>query len=140
MIPARPYLLRAMYEWLVDNHLTPYVLINAEDELVEVPRNYVENGKIVLNLSPSAIHELLMDNEWLSFNARFSGRSFSIMVPMRAVLAIFAREASDKGMVFQPEEFEQTPPPATPPPSGGQPKADSTARPERKKPALKVVK
>lgn len=138
MIPARPYLLRAMHEWLVDNSLTPYILVNAEDKQAEVPRNYVENGKIVLNISPNAVKDLLIDNEWVSFNARFSGHSMAVIFPIRAVMAIFAQEANDKGMVFQAEEFDQTPPPSKPTP----PTTSTTGkdRPERKKPALKVVK
>ncbi len=138
MIPARPYLLRAMHEWLLDNSLTPYILVNAEDEQSEVPTNYVENGKIVLNISPVAVQDLSIDNEWVSFNARFSGRAMSVIFPIRAVMAIFAREANDKGMVFQPEEFDQTPPPSEPTPPSP-PTADKD-RPERKRPALKVVK
>ncbi|MEZ5673414.1 MAG: ClpXP protease specificity-enhancing factor SspB, partial [Thiotrichaceae bacterium] len=78
MIPMRPYLLRAIHEWLLDNNFTPYLLVNAQDEAVAVPREYVKEGQIVLNLSPTAIRSLHIDNEWLSFHARFSGKSQEI--------------------------------------------------------------
>jgi stringent starvation protein B len=142
MSPVRPYLLRAMYQWIVDNGYTPYILVNAQDEAAEVPTAYVKDGKIVLNIAPMAVQELLMDNEWLSFNARFSGKAMSVMLPMRAILAIFAHEAGDKGMVFQPEDFsashkpmptDPSPPPTSTPPTGG-------GSSERKKPVLKVIK
>ncbi|OQW93145.1 MAG: ClpXP protease specificity-enhancing factor [Beggiatoa sp. IS2] len=127
MTPKRPYLLRAMYAWITDNGLTPYLLVNAEAEGVAVPRQYVSDGKIVLNVSLSAVQNLFLDdNDWVSFSARFSGHSFSVTVPMQAVLAIYAQE-NGKGMSFQPEETDTTPPPAPHPPP-------------RAKPVLKRVK
>lgn len=141
MSPVRPYLLRAMYQWIVDNGYTPYILVNAEDESAEVPRAYVKEGKIVLNIAPMAVQELLMDNEWLSFNARFSGKAMSVMLPMRAILAIFAHEAGDKGIVFQPEDFGHPHDPQPPEPSSPTPPPSSSGSSgERKKPVLKVIK
>ena len=129
MISMRPYLLRALYEWIVDNGLTPYLVVNAEYDKVEVPRQYVEDGKIILNISPTATQGLNLDKEWVSFNARFSGRTFAVFVPIQAVLAIYAKE-NGRGMAFQPEPEEEgtTPSPPTPQP------------PPRPKPVLKRVK
>ncbi len=130
MTSMQPYLLRALYDWIVDNDLTPYLLVDAEDEQAEVPQQYVEDGKIILNISPMAVQALTLENDWVSFRARFSGKPFSVYVPTPAVLAIYAQETG-KGMFFKSEEFEeseQTPPP--PPPK----------RPPRGKPVLKLVK
>lgn len=129
MTPSRPYLIRALYEWIVDNGLTPYVLINAEYPEVVVPGQYVENGKIVLNINPSAVQNLLLGNQSLELDARFSGSPMHVYVPIMAVLAIYARE-NGKGMVFNEEEYDGD----EPPPSGGD---DET---KNKKPQLRVVK
>jgi|JFJP01.1.fsa_nt_gi stringent starvation protein B len=127
MIPMRPYLLRAINEWLLDNNFTPFVLVNAHNENVVVPREYVKDGQITLNLSPSAIKALHIDNEWLSFHARFSGKSQEVFVPIPAVLAIFAKEDTQKGMLFPQEEIPESSPPEPTPPV-------------RAKPVLRVVK
>jgi len=124
---SRPYLLRAINEWLVDNDLTPYLLVNAKHENVQVPVDYVDNGKIVLNLSPSAIQMLTMDNESVSFNARFGGKPNNIYIPIQACMAIYARE-NGKGMVFNEEKDD-----GPEDPSGSAKKTDS-------KPSLKIVK
>ena len=134
MISMRPYLLRALYDWIVDNRLTPYLLVNADYEKVEVPRQYVEKGQIILNISPMAVQGLTLDNDWVSFSARFSGRPFSVFVPTPAVLAIYARENS-KGMFFQPEENENEPDETPPPPPKSPPRP-----PRRSKPILRRVK
>lgn len=102
MKPTRPYFLRAIYDWIVDNACTPYMAVFADAPGVEVPRDYVEDGEITLNISPGAVANLLMDNEHVSFDARFNGVSYSIVVPMSAVLGVFARE-NGQGMAF-PEE------------------------------------
>ena len=104
----RPYLLRALYDWLVDSSLTPYVLVSAEDESVAVPADYVNDGKIVLNISPAAVRGLLIDDARLSFDGRFNGAPFAVSVPMASVLAIYAKETGD-GMIFDPEEFASQP-------------------------------
>lgn len=87
-----PYLVRAMYDWIVDNDLTPHLLVDAMVEGVEVPSRYVDDGKIVLNISPSSIRDLELGNEFLTFGARFAGTAVGVVVPMRAVLAVYARE------------------------------------------------
>lgn len=107
MTPSRPYLLRAFYEWIVDNHSTPYVVVAADLPGVDVPREYVENGRIVLNISPHAVRELLLENNHVCFNARFGGTPYDVYIPMRAVTAIYAKE-NGRGMVFKEEEDFRT--------------------------------
>lgn len=104
MTPTRPYFLRAIYEWIVDNNCTPYLAVDADYPHVEVPREYVEDGRITLNVSPSAVVGLVMDNDELTFSARFSGVSRQIAVPMGAVMGIYAKE-NGQGMAF-PDEAE----------------------------------
>jgi len=127
MTPMRPYLVRALHDWILDNNFTPYLLVDAEQEGVNIPYEYVENGKIILNISMTAVKNLILDDEAVSFHARFSGKPMSVYVPMHAVLGIYAKENS-KGMFFQPEDAE-TPQPA-------QPKQEE----KPKKPVLKLVK
>ena len=108
MTSSRPYLLRALYEWINDNHLTPYVVVSAAGESVEVPRQFVENGKIILNISPFAVKDLELGAEYVRFSARFSGQAMNIRIPMGNILAIYAKE-NGQGMVFA-DEPEPTPP------------------------------
>lgn len=111
-ISNRSYLLRAFYDWIVDNHLTPYILIDAELPHVEVPKQYVQDGKITLNISPDAVLNLKKDNKAIQFEASFNGQSMLVYAPIKAVLAIYARE-NGQGMVFSEEEDNQgngTPP------------------------------
>ena len=89
----RPYLIRAIREWAIDNHLTPQLLVDAELDGVEVPAEFVEEGQIVLNISPQAVDHLEMGNDYISFSARFRGVSRSVLVPVDAVLAVFDRES-----------------------------------------------
>jgi stringent starvation protein B len=126
---TRPYLLRALYEWIVDNHLTPYVLVDATAPGVVVPAHYVKEGKIVLNISPAAVRALVIHNEGIGFGARFGGTPYEISVPIRAVRAIYAQE-NGKGMVF-PEGEEETKGSGPPLPPGP---------PQPRKPRLKLVK
>ena len=105
MTPNQPYLLRAFYEWIVDNDLTPHIVVNATLEGVDVPTEHIKDGQIVLNISPTACGELLIQNDWVSFKARFSGMSRELFVPVPAVLAIFARE-NGAGTVFMDEETQ----------------------------------
>jgi stringent starvation protein B len=125
----RPYLIRALYEWLLDNGLTPHLLVEADAAGVVVPERYVEEGRIVLNVSPSAVQQLQLGNERISFRARFGGTPMEVQVPPAAVLGIYARE-NGRGMLFPQEgepEIEEGPPePETPPPAG--------------RPSLKVIK
>lgn len=115
MTSSRPYLLRGIYEWIVDNQLTPYILVDATLEGVEVPDQYVEGGKIILNVSPSAVSELLINNQLVEFDASFSGRALHLQVPIKAVLAIYARE-NGKGMVFNQEDVDEFEAPLPKPP------------------------
>jgi len=131
MTPSRPYLVRALYEWIVDNNLTPYLLVNAEYPSVTVPVEYIQDGKIILNVTPSAVRHFHIDNEFIQFSARFSGKAQEVYLPIGAVLAIYAKE-NGRGMFFEADEIPppDKPPadePPTPPAGGG-------------RPSLKVVK
>ncbi|OQW95701.1 MAG: ClpXP protease specificity-enhancing factor [Beggiatoa sp. IS2] len=116
MTPTRPYLLRAIYEWITDNGFTPFLLVNAENSQVTVPNEYVKEGKIILNIAGTAVSNLSLENDRVFFDARFAGRNFSVFIPMQAVLAVYAKE-NGKGMFFQPEDYESTPPPIPPRPT-----------------------
>lgn len=105
MTSKRPYLLRAINEWILDNGNTPHLLVDANAEGVEVPMQYVQDGKIVLNISPNAVRELEISNELVLFNARFGGRVFYIRIPVRNVLAVYAKE-NGMGIIFPDEENE----------------------------------
>lgn len=142
MTPTRPYFLRAIYEWIVDNGCTPFLAVNADGADVFVPRDYVDNGQITLNVAPDAIANLVMANDSVTFNARFSGTPYQIHLPMASILGIYARE-NGQGMAF-PEEYVQaseTSGDATP--SEGDddsPEPPSPSGPSGGKPKLKVVK
>lgn len=99
MLSSRPYLARALYEWLLDNEHTPYIVVDAEHEGVQVPGQFVQNGQIVLNIAPTAVRELMMANEAITFNARFGGQPMQVIVPNEALIALYARE-NGVGMVF----------------------------------------
>ena len=99
MTPSRPYLMRALNEWILENDCTPYVLVDATMPGVQVPEDYIDNGQIVLNISMSAVKSLLIDDDGLSFNARFGGVPIDLYVPMVAILAIYAKE-NGEGMFF----------------------------------------
>ena len=128
MNSSRPYLVRAIYDWIVDNALTPYLLVNAEATGVEVPRQHVDKGKIVLNINPRAVAGLQMLNDRIEFNARFGGVPMQVYIPIAAVLAIYAQE-NGRGMMFNEDEEQPPTPPESP---------DGAPRPGR--PSLKVVK
>ena len=98
----KPYLLRALYEWILDNDATPYLLVDTTRKDVQVPRQHVKDGQIVLNASPGAVQGWFVDNYAISFSARFSGKAQSIYIPMKSLLAIYAQE-NGLGMAF-PEE------------------------------------
>lgn len=123
MTSNRPYLIRALYDWLVDNGQTPYLLVNAEHSGTVVPQQFVEEGRIILNIDPAAISNLQLGNEWISFSARFSGVSEDILVPPSAVQGIYAKE-NGQGMLFPDEEIaEEEEGPEEPDPNrpGGRP-------------------
>ena len=108
MTPNRPYLLRALYEWIGDNGMTPHILVDAGAPGVDVPDQAIQKGKVVLNIDEAAVRELDLGNEWLTFSARFSGRSFNVTVPVDAVLAIYSKE-NGQGMMFAQEEGDGSP-------------------------------
>lgn len=125
---SRPYIMRALYEWIVDNDCTPYVLVDATVAEVQVPQQFVKDGQIVLNISPSAVMDLNITNDAVFFNGRFGGVATDVYVPVSAVVGIYARE-NGQGMVFEPEEAPE--PPDDPPPEPDKPEG---------RPALKIVK
>lgn len=134
MRTRRPYLLRAMHEWIVDSDCTPHIVVDATATGVEVPRQYVQDGKIVLNLSASATSGLVLGNDEVRFRGRFGGAAMDVRIPIEAILAVYARETG-QGMIF-PEEG------ATPSPGGGEPTPPATPepRPTASRAKLKVVK
>lgn len=105
MTSNRPYLLRALFDWICDNGATPYLLVDATVDGVQVPLEHVEDGRIVLNIAPSAVRALMIGDDVLSFDARFSGREMALAMPIGAVRAIFARETQE-GMTFPPESVD----------------------------------
>lgn len=119
MNSSRPYLLRALYDWILDNGLTPHLLANAAAPDVHVPAQHVKDSRIVLNIAPYAVHDLRLGNERVEFSARFGGVATGIVLPVSAVLAIYAVE-NGQGMVFNTEEGSPTPHGTAPetPPSG----------------------
>ena len=124
MTPSKPYLIRALYQWLLDNAMTPYILADTSSDDVLVPRGVANDGKVVLNLAPSAIQNLEMTNDFLSFSARFNGVAQDVYCPMPSILAIYARE-NGEGMMFSAESEEA---------------GDSGKAKKPSKPGLKVVK
>jgi stringent starvation protein B len=108
-LPKRPYLLRAMHEWISDCGNTPHVIVDAETEGIEVPRAHIKDGKIVLNLSMSATHSLKMGADEVQFDARFAGVNHHVRFPVSAVLGIYARETGE-GMVFSEQDLGPEPP------------------------------
>ncbi|MCP4129295.1 MAG: ClpXP protease specificity-enhancing factor [Gammaproteobacteria bacterium] len=121
MSSNRPYLVRAFYEWLLDNDQTPHLLVDVADSSVEVPQQFVEDGRITLNINPSAVRNLELGNEYISFNARFGGKPMDVLFPVASVLGIYAQE-SGSGMLFPEDDSE----PEENPPRG--------------RPSLKVIK
>lgn len=127
MTPSRPYLLRALYEWIVDNGLTPHLLVNVLGDGVVAPLDFAEGGRLVLNVSPSAVGSLSLGNERVELSARFAGTPHHVVVPIAEVLAIYARE-NGRGMIFTEED-------------GGPPDDDGGEAPgPSSRPGLRVVK
>lgn len=108
MTPRRPYMLRAVYDWLVDNQLTPHLVVDAEQPGCELPWEFVQDGQIVLNIAPTAVGQLQLGNDRIEFSARFSGKPHRVWVPMAAVMALYARE-NGAGTIFEDEVFESNP-------------------------------
>ena len=142
----RPYLLRAFYDWIVDNDCTPYIVVNAHYPGVEVPQDFVTDGQIVLNIAPRAVSSFEMNNDHLQLSTRFSGMPIDIYLPVGAVMGIYTQE-NGQGMVFEPEDPEDSPPE---PPKGPQALSADRQKPLKKsstkpskgkaKPSLRVVK
>ena len=140
--PRRPYLLRAMHQWMTDSGLTPHLMVDATARGVEVPAAHVREGRIVLNASYDATRHLDIGDEWISFEARFSGVPRLLRFPAAAVQGIYARETGE-GLMFPPGEDDAPPDsPIDPQPSGSSPEATPSAKPPAggKRPTLKVVK
>lgn len=133
----RPYLLRAMHEWMSDNNQTPHIVVDASVEGVMVPTQFVKDGRIVLNISYSAAAGIQIENDGISFQARFGGTPMSVIIPVRAVLGIYARE-SGEGMLFGDEDDGAEPPPLESEPDP-EPTPDGPGTPPRRS-HLKVVK
>lgn len=134
MIPNRPYLIRAYYQWIVDNNWTPYILVDATGDGILAPLEFAEDGKLVLNIAPSSIRDLDLGNDYINFSARFSGNPMQVQVPTFHVFAIYARE-NGQGMFFGDIENVSVAKHADEPenPDGGD-------KPKPKKPNLTVVK
>ena len=139
MTSYRPYLLRALTEWINDNGMTPHIMVDAGVPGVQVPASAVKDERVVLNIAERAVMRLHIDNEAVSFTARFSGTSFPVHVPIAAVLAVYARETG-QGMALPDDipgtesatpDDDDTPPPSTPP---------EAPPPSGKRPFLRVVK
>jgi len=129
--PTRPYLVRAIYDWIQDNQLTPYLVVNADEANVSVPRQHVKDGQIVLNIAAHAVHQLHIDHDAIQFNARFGGVSQLVYAPMRAVMGLYARE-NGQGLFFDPNEYGAA---ADPQPTA----PDSQDSPAPKKSGLRVL-
>ncbi len=134
MTPNKPYLIRALYEWLEDNNATPYIMVDSTHSGVDIPAGIAKDGKVVLNIAHRAVQGLEIDNEYIAFSARFSGVSQSLYIPIQAVMAIYSMEDGE-GMMFadtsdrSAEDSE---------PAGDQGK--SADKPDKPKPGLKIVK
>jgi len=127
MTSSRPYLVRALYDWITDNGMTPYLVADADAVGIAIPEGLSEDGQIVLNISASAVRGFDMGGDFVSFSARFQGRDFAVHVPMPAVMAIYAQETG-QGMSFSGEEPGGGPAPADPGPGPGN------------RPGLRIVK
>jgi stringent starvation protein B len=142
----RPYLLRAMHQWMTDNGFTPHVIVNSEAGGAAVPLAYARDGKIVLNLSYAATHDLDIGNEWVAFDARFGGAVQHVKFPVSAVLGVYARETGE-GMVFSEADGDPAPPapdgspgPIPGPAGGGGAASAGAGQASAKRAKLKVVK
>lgn len=147
MTSSRPYLIRALYEWILDNNCTPYVLVNAHDDGVEVPLEHVnKDGQIILNVAPTAVQDLLIRNEDMEFKGRFGGIPTRIFFPILSVAGIYAKE-NGQGMIFEIEPRNPDPSPPDPAPKKGPEIASTSSGSSTEKskkgqgrPSLRVVK
>lgn len=140
MNSSKPYLIRAMYDWIVDNELTPYIVINTTQASVQVPEEYIEDDRIVLNVSPDACRGLHITNDRIVFSARFSGVATQVFTPPSAVLAIYAKE-NGRGMVFGEEDKGDGEGDGdSEPPKPSRAVDEKTSQKSAKKPKLTVIK
>ena len=140
----RPYLLRALFDWIIDSELTPYLLVAATDPSVVVPQQYVNDGKIVLNVSPSAVRDLVFGDDLVFFDGRFAGTPFTVEVPVGSVLAIYAKETGE-GMMFDAETNDSSDSSADGESASGEAESrgeakDSGEKKPGKGPHLKIIK
>lgn len=131
----RPYMIRALNEWILDNKCTPYILVNALAPGVGVPQSFVKDGQIILNISPRAVQQLSISNDLLEFSGRFGGVPMDVTVPVHAILGIYARE-NGQGMIFETDD----PIPEPPRPAGDSAGQDSSSSRTSRKPSLRLVK
>jgi stringent starvation protein B len=136
-LSTKPYLIRAIYDWCADSGLTPYLAVQV-DEFTQVPKNFVKDGKIVLNISVDAVRNLHMGNEDISCSGRFGGVSHQIMVPISAVIGIFSKE-NGQGLVFQGQDSSPVPNSGTENKAGGHDEPPDDPAPQGK-PKLRIVK
>ncbi|MGO2125278.1 ClpXP protease specificity-enhancing factor [Psychrobacter sp.] len=136
--PTRPYMVRALYQWIEDNLLTPYLMVDATAENLQIPREHVQDGRIVLNIASRATGNMHMGNDYINFSARFGGVSQEIWIPLTAVMGIYAKENS-QGMFFDPNEYENYQPEDESEITAK--KSNATPKPKRdNKAGLKVLK
>ncbi|MBL4712459.1 MAG: ClpXP protease specificity-enhancing factor [Gammaproteobacteria bacterium] len=131
MTSSRPYLVRAMYQWIADNGMTPHLLVDVTVDDVHVPVEHVQNGKIILNIAPMAINGLILGDAEITFSARFSGKPMELHIPIDAVLAVYAKE-NGQGMMFSEDDGAMSSPDSD---------NDNDPSPDKpKRPSLRVVK
>ena len=135
MTSSKPYLIRAIYQWITENSMAPYLLVDATQEGVFVPDDFVRDGRIVLNVNPGATINLELGNDTVSFNARFAGIATDVMLPVSSVLAIYARETG-KGMIFDESDNGGNDLPPLP----TSPTGDDDGPKKAMRPNLKIVK
>ncbi len=143
MIPNRPYLIRAYYQWIIDNEWTPYIMVDATGDGILAPLEYAEDGRLVLNISPNSVRDLELENDYVNFSARFNGIPTQVQIPTFHIFAIYARE-NGQGMFFGDiddvkvsKHHNEDHPPEDPDPKGSGPKGGGK---KVKKPNLTVVK
>lgn len=139
MYSKKPYLIRAILAWIVDNDKTPYVLVDATVDGLAVPEQYIKDGKIILNISASATANLFISNQSLSFNASFGQVPYEIYIPLQAIEALYAHE-NGQGMAFDNDDGELPPDDHPPSDSDTSSSSNSTSSSDKKPPFLKVVK
>lgn len=137
LTPTRPYMVRAIYQWIEDNALTPYLMVDATHEHARVPMEYVQDGRIVLSIATASVGKIEMENDFIFFTARFGGVSQEIWIPMQAVMGIYAKENSQAGIFFDPREYDNYTPAET---ESKQPSSNKPKPKRENKAGLKILK